>query len=246
MSVTPADTIICEGTSLTLAATGGDTYEWMENGISLQESGDAITVSPGRSTIYTVNIVNNTCGVNKDFVIPVAVKALPVTAITSTNGIDCSHGSAMLLATGGVRYVWDTAIGISNTQIANPVVSPVATTIYHVTITDENNCVTHDSITVPVDLSAGLSVYPMPSAFSPNGDGRNDCFGLKYWGGVSTLEFRIYDRWGRLVFSAQDAGACWDGTFKGVLQPIGSYVYYIKAKTICGEVERKGVVTLVQ
>ena len=245
MSVTPADTTVCEGTPLTLEATGGDTYEWLENGIALRETGNSITVSPDQATIYAVNIANNTCGVNKSFVIPVAVNARPVTAITSTNDIDCSHGSSMLLAIGGTKYVWDSAT-LSNMYIANPIASPTATTTYYVTITDDNNCVNRDSITVSVDLSVGLSVYPMPSAFTPNGDGRNDCFGLKYWGAVKSLEFRIYDRWGTLVFSTQDIGACWDGTFKGVLQPIGSYVYFIKAKTLCGEVERKGVVTLLQ
>lgn len=246
MSVTPADTAICEGTSITLEATGGDTYEWLENGVVLPGSGNSITISPDQVSTYAVNIVNRTCNASKSFVVPVMVNAMPVTAITSTNGIDCSHGSAMLLATGGVKYVWDTVPGISNLQIANPMVSPTETTTYHVTITNENNCVSRDSITVPVDLSAGLSVYPMPSAFTPNGDGKNDCFGLKYWGGVTALEFRIYDRWGVLVFSTQNAGACWDGTFKGVLQPVGAYVYFIKAKTLCGEIERKGVVTLVQ
>ncbi|MCF6402444.1 CshA/CshB family fibrillar adhesin-related protein [Chitinophaga filiformis] len=246
MSVTPGDTAVCEGTSLTLQATGGDTYEWLENGIVLRESGNAITISPDQTTIYSVNIVNNTCGANENFVIPVNVHALPATAVTSTNDIDCSHGSSMLLATGGTSYVWDTVAGISDMQIANPVVAPTTTTTYYVTITDDNKCVNRDSITVSVDLSAGLSVYPMPSAFTPNGDGKNDCFGLKYWGGVRSLAFSIYDRWGTLVFSSQDAGACWDGTFKGVLQPVGSYVYYVKAKTLCGEVERKGVVTLVQ
>ncbi|WP_188133988.1 CshA/CshB family fibrillar adhesin-related protein [Chitinophaga sp. CF418] len=246
MSVTPADTAICKGTPLTLQATGGDTYEWLENGVALRETSNSITVSPDQATTYAVNITNNTCSVNKNFVIPVRVNALPNTAITSTNGIDCSHGSSMLFAIGGTRYVWDSATTISNMQIANPMVSPTETTTYYVTITDDNNCVNRDSITVSVDLSAGLSVYPMPSAFTPNGDGKNDCFGLKYWGGVKALEFRIFDRWGTLVFSTQDAGACWNGTFKGVLQPVGAYVYYIKAKTLCGEIERKGVVTLVQ
>jgi gliding motility-associated-like protein len=152
----------------------------------------------------------------------------------------------MLLATGGTKYVWDAAAGISDTLVANPIVSPTETTTYHVTVTDDNNCVNREEITVSVDLTVALSVYPMPSAFTPNGDGKNDCFGLKYWGNVKTLEFNIYDRWGVLVFSTHNANTCWDGTFKGALQPIGTYLYFIKARTACGDVERKGIVTLVQ
>lgn len=245
-SITPGDTAICVGASLTLQASGGEAYEWLENGVLLGETGSSITVAPDQGTTYSVNIFNNTCGINESFVIPVTVNELPVTALTSTNEIDCSRPSAMLLATGGTKYVWDNAGGISNTQIANPMVSPAVTTTYYVTITDENNCAVRDSITVTADYSVGLSVYPLPSAFSPNGDGKNDCFGLKYWGAIQSLDFKIFDRWGVLVFSAQHAGACWDGTFKGALQPVGSYVYFIRAKTACGEVERKGVVTLVQ
>ncbi|QHS62188.1 T9SS type B sorting domain-containing protein [Chitinophaga agri] len=244
--VTPGDTTICVGASLTLAASGGEAYEWLEDGVPLSETGSSLVVTPDQGTIYSVNILNNACGINENFVIPVTVNELPVTAVTSTNEIDCSRPSAMLLATGGIKYVWDNAGGISNTQIANPMVSPAATTTYYVTITDENNCTARDSVTVLADYTVGLSVYPLPSAFSPNGDGKNDCFGLKYWGAIQTLDFRVYDRWGVLVFSAQQAGACWDGTFKGALQPVGSYVYVIRAKTACGEVERKGVVTLVQ
>ncbi|PSL36117.1 CshA/CshB family fibrillar adhesin-related protein [Chitinophaga ginsengisoli] len=246
MSVTPADTAICEGTPITLQATGGDTYEWLENGIALGETDNSITVLPDQASTYAVNIINNTCRTNKSFVIPVSVNPLPATAITSTNDIDCSHGSSMLFAIGGIKYAWDSVPAISSMAIANPVVSPTQTTTYYVTITDENNCVNRDSITVSVDLSAGLSVYPMPSAFTPNGDGKNDCFGLRYWGGVTELTFMIYDRWGTLVFSTQNTGKCWDGTFKGILQPTGAYVYFIKAKTLCGEVERKGTVTLLQ
>lgn len=246
MSISSADTAICEGSSLQLQATGGDAYQWLENGVVMQETGNSITISPAQTTIYAVNITNNVCNTNGSFVVPVTVHTLPVTAVTRTNDIDCSHGSAMLLATGGTKYVWDAAAGISDTLVANPVVSPIETTTYHVTVTDDNNCVNHDEITVPVDFTVALSVYPMPSAFTPNGDGKNDCFGLKYWGGVKTLEFNIYDRWGVLVFSTHNANTCWDGTFKGALQPIGTYLYFIKAKTACGDVERKGIVTLVQ
>jgi gliding motility-associated-like protein len=88
--------------------------------------------------------------------------------------------------------------------------------------------------------------YNMPNAFTPNNDGRNDCFGLKYWGGVIGLEFNIYNRWGEVIFRSNNTSACWDGSYKGISQPSGTYVYQIKARTACGEVYRKGTVVLVR
>jgi gliding motility-associated-like protein len=246
MTVSPANPAVCEGENAMLTATGGDRYEWREDGQLLSETGGMLFISPARAANYAVTINNTTCGITRTFVVPMTIHSNPVTGISRSNDIDCSHGQAALLATGGVQYVWDDAAGISNTQIANPVVSPRETTTYAVTITDANGCVGQEEITVPVDFATALSVYPMPSAFTPNGDGKNDCFGLKYWGAVTALEFNIYNRWGVLVFSTRDTGTCWDGRYKGELQPSGGYVYSVRAKTVCGDVERKGVVTLIR
>ena len=86
----------------------------------------------------------------------------------------------------------------------------------------------------------------MPNAFSPNNDGHDDCFGLKYWGQISSLELTIYNRWGQLLFMTTDPQGCWDGTYKGVPQPAGGYVYQIKAATACEVAYRKGIVILVR
>ena len=86
----------------------------------------------------------------------------------------------------------------------------------------------------------------VPNAFSPNNDGHDDCFGLKYWGQISSLELTIYNRWGQLLFMTTDPQGCWDGTYKGVPQPAGGYVYQIKAATACEVAYRKGIVILVR
>ena len=78
------------------------------------------------------------------------------------------------------------------------------------------------------------------NAFTPNGDGLNDCFGLKYWGNVPKLEFSIYNRFGERIFYTTDPAKCWNGKYKGVAQNIGFYVYMIKATTSCDTVEKKG------
>jgi gliding motility-associated-like protein len=87
---------------------------------------------------------------------------------------------------------------------------------------------------------------PVPSAFTPNNDGNNDCFGLKYWGSVQSLELAVFNRQGLRVFFTTDPQQCWDGTYKGKAQPAGAYVYQIRATTACGTAYRKGTVILVR
>jgi gliding motility-associated-like protein len=73
-----------------------------------------------------------------------------------------------------------------------------------------------------------LRMY-IPSAFTPNGDGLNDQFGVK-GEGVTDFRIRVYDRWGEVIFESDNAQLQWDGSYKG--QPVqeGTYVYQVSAK----------------
>jgi gliding motility-associated-like protein len=137
---------------------------------------------------------------------------------------------------------------LHNAQIANPLATPPGTTQYFVFITDDRGCNSKDSITVFFKPSAGdQSLYQLPSAFTPNGDGLNDCFGVTRWGGgIVILSFNIYNRWGQQVFSGNSMNICWDGYFKNSRQPSGNYIYKIHATTPCGEVQRKGNFMLIR
>jgi gliding motility-associated-like protein len=125
---------------------------------------------------------------------------------------------------------------------------PVKPTKFTVIGYDNNNCKNTDTITVNVDMNAvNKRLYLMPTAFTPNNDGLNDCFGLKYWGAVIKLNFSIYNRFGeRIFYSTDPAKACWDGTYKGAKQNVGSYVYTIQATTPCDVINRKGTVMILR
>jgi len=90
------------------------------------------------------------------------------------------------------------------------------------------------------------SGYFMPNAFTPNNDGLNDCYGIKFWGVIQELDFGIYNRWGERIFHTSNPNDCWDGTYKGVQQNPDVYVYLITAKTFCGKVFKKGTFTLIR
>lgn len=242
--VIPDTPVVCIGQSVELLAKGGDVYEWYTGNDSLLTSGAVITVAPVYDSLFKVYVKNYTCAIEDTIYVPVKVYNLPVTSLTKSSDIDCAHAEVSLHARGGIYYTWEMASGITNLLSANPVVSPLKTTTYEVTITDGHGCSRLESITVSVDMALAFTRFPLPTAFTPNGDGKNDCFGLKTWGPTTTFEFKVYNRTGYLVFDTRSPYDCWDGTHKGGQLPAGSYVYMIKAKTICGDVVRKGIVVL--
>lgn len=134
---------------------------------------------------------------------------------------------------------------LNNSRIANPVANPTTPTVYTVKGTDANGCVNYDSVKIDI-TEANKSGYFMASAFTPNNDGLNDCYGIKYWGVIQELDFGIYNRWGERIFHTTTPGACWDGTYKGVKQNPDVYVYLITAKTFCGKVFKKGTFALIK
>ncbi|HEV2830777.1 MAG TPA: gliding motility-associated C-terminal domain-containing protein, partial [Hanamia sp.] len=86
----------------------------------------------------------------------------------------------------------------------------------------------------------------LPTAFSPNNDGMNDCFGVKKWGYLTNLEFSIFNRFGERVFFTTDASNCWDGRYKGIPQDAGAFVYIVKANGICGSFNKRGTFVLIR
>lgn len=87
----------------------------------------------------------------------------------------------------------------------------------------------------------------MPTGFTPNNDGLNDCYGIKYWGTILDLEFSIYNRWGERIFFTKNPTDCWDGRYKGLPQDAAVFIYMIKARTTCeGSIFRKGTFTLIR
>jgi len=242
----PALPSICKNDSILLVASGGHLYAWSSDAGAIPGDEAALLVWPDKDQDFQVKITDTICQLTKMLNTHVVVKPLPVTSVTKSNDIDCTLGQATLHASGGYRYLWDPAPYISDLHTADPVVRPLTPTVYHVKVTDRNGCSARDSITVGTDYTAELSKYPVPSAFTPNNDGHNDCFRLKYWGRIISLEMEVFDRWGQRVFVTTNVDDCWDGSYKGVPQPAGAYIYQIRAVTPCGIAYRKGTVYIIR
>jgi gliding motility-associated-like protein len=112
------------------------------------------------------------------------------------------------------------------------------------TVTDRYNCQAKDSIWIAAENCCTVT---FPTAFTPNGDGKNDIFRMIGPGNQKLSVFRIVNRWGQTVFETLDANRGWDGTSGGVPQDMGVYHYYVKYLCADGQYyEHKGEVTLIR
>lgn len=111
------------------------------------------------------------------------------------------------------------------------IVAPIETTVYRIYVVANNGCRAEDKVTIWVDSRQAVYV---PNAFSPNGDGTNDRLVLYAGPEIARVKyFRIFDRWGNLVFYAEgfppnDPAFAWDGSFKG--QPLNPAVFVWQAE----------------
>jgi gliding motility-associated-like protein len=117
-----------------------------------------------------------------------------------------------------------------------------------ITLSSNDNYITQGVLQpiIKIDADPCKILQFIPNAFTPNGDGINDCFGVSQWPFTSSFELSIYTRWGQLVFKTTDINGCWDGKFGGRDQGIGGFVYMIKAVTTCGPVFLQGSFALLR
>lgn len=149
-----------------------------------------------------------------------------------------------LQASGGGNYTWSPSSGLDNPFIANPVATLNSDISYVVTATTVLGCATKDTINLKV--LKGPEIY-IPTAFTPNGDGLNDRFKIFPVGITNIRFFRIYNRWGQVVYSSENSAQGWDGTMNGIAQPAGTYTWVVAGKTINDvSVKKSGTVVLIR
>lgn len=237
---------ICKDSSTQLNAIGGDIYSWSPTTHLNNPLIPNPVASPSATTTYSVTITDTLCNNSSTLSTTVSVLPLPAVRASKSNDIDCSFPQSRLTATGATQYVWTPAASLDNPLSTSPVATPVVTTKYFVQGTDIDGCTNTDSIQVIVSAT-NKGGYLMPTAFTPNNDGLNDCYGIKYWGVIEELEFSIYNRWGERIFFTRNPGECWDGRYKGIPQDPAVFIYMIKARTTCeNNIFRKGTFTLIR
>lgn len=239
------DTNICYGDKIQLRGGGGAFYQWFP-GTGLSDSAIASPIaSPRDTTIYTLT-VRDTLGCPKPVDTSILVGVIPpVPAFAGNDTIITTGETFQLHATGGNDYLWSPSTGLSDPNISDPVVNGNKDIEYVVKVTQEpEGCFAYDSIHVRYII--GPDIY-VPSAFTPNGDGMNDIFRPIPVGITHIDYFRVYNRWGQMVFQTTQYMKGWDGTFHGKPCDEGGYVWMVRGEDEKGRsIEKKGTVLLIR
>ncbi len=209
-------------------------YTWSHNAALNQPSADLLAAGA-----YTVTISDGQC----TQIISASVTEIegPVAGFhPSSLVVDPDAGAILFsdLSTGAIGWMYDFGDGSTST-LQNPEYQYSLPGVYLVMqlVYDSYGCL--DSAFQEITVNEGFALY-IPSAFSPNGDGRNDFFTLSGYGiDPNTFCIDIYDRWGRIVFRSTDINAQWDGQLH-LAQDVddvaqGVYSYHVRLKTMSGK-----------
>ncbi len=229
------DTIICSGTQITLTATttvNVTSYLWQNGSTDPQLSVN----QPGLYWLETTNV----CGSSRDSIL--VTQQFPATLELGPSREVCQYDTLHLknfLDATGYSYTW------SDNTTGKIMIIP-GPGKYWVSVT--NNCGrVSDTIIVLRKIDGCECSLFVPSAFTPNSDGKNEL--IKVLSTCPTTgELLIYNRWGQLVFQTDDLQKGWNGVYNNVQQMAGVYVYYVTYKYVFrpGSFTKKGTLVLIR
>lgn len=244
--VSPQNAGVCKGKTVTITAKGGTKYYWEPSTGLSSNNMASVTFNGDESTNYSVTITDTVCNISDTLPVNINVRQLPNIVALKSNDLTCNKGSAQLKAMGALSYKWTPDIYIDNILTDTPYVSPNTKMEYTVIGTDSFGCTNSAKIVVDVIADGGV-FYMMPDAFTPNGDGNNDCYKIRASFTPSFFELQIYNRWGNRVFNTTNINDCWNGNLNGKPAEVGTYYYFIRYKTpVCGETFKKGSIHLLR
>ena len=263
--ITTYNAFICPGdATATLKATSGDanaTIRWYADAAAttLLSTGSLLTVPANTNVIYYATATDNNAGC-ATITIPVLIKKYPqlaapvvtVGAITSTSvtfnwgdvdgatgyQVSTDNGQTFITPSSGSAGLSHTITGLQPGQKVSIVVQALGSSVCQLSTSSS-------AVTAIVQYPQEDLIY-VANAFTPNGDGNNDVVYV-HSQNIKSMAFYIYDQWGEMLFESTSQAVGWDGTYKGKQQPVGVYVYYLKAVMNDGhQLTKKGTITLLK
>jgi gliding motility-associated-like protein len=205
------------------------TYSWSPpDGLSSPNSQSTTASSSVSPVNYSLSVTDiNGCfnSTSKNVYIQLA----PLNVIWDTTVIIGQQIPVNGYAGTNFSYTWTPPTHLSCTNCIYPISTATSNITYTLQIEDNLGCFKATNIfDIKVEPKATVDV---PSAFTPNGDGINDIIYVDGWGIKKLNYFRIYNRWGQLLFESTDINVGWNGFFDGVPQNMETYVYQVSVDT---------------
>lgn len=244
------DAAICFEKNMQLNGSGGLFYWWYPSSY-LNNARIATPVAqrlPGTIT-YALHVTdaNGCVSLKSDTVIITVARPAVLNAGRDTTlaiGQPMQMFATDVNNTGFTQYQWSPAYGLNNPFTANPVTVLDRDMHYYVTASNAIGCTATDDIKIKV--YQGPEIY-VPNAFTPDGNGSNDILRAMPVGIKNFRYFRIYNRWGQIVFNTNSPLNGWDGKVAGALPQTGTYIWMAEGVDYKGNiVQRKGSVTIVR
>lgn len=167
----------------------------------------------------------------------------PSPTVSADGPVIVLEGSQVILkaqASGhNLSYKWYPSTGLNHDDVLNPTVTLTETTDYSLMVTSEEGCSSTASVTVKV-----LKYLVIPNAFTPNGDGKNDLWEIKYLGDYPNNTVDVFNRYGEKIYSSMGYTIPWDGRYKGSYLSTGTYYYIINPKN--GRKAVSGSITIIR
>ncbi|MEY4927890.1 MAG: hypothetical protein RI894_2326, partial [Bacteroidota bacterium] len=256
--VVTSDVTICAGDSIKLLATGAaNFFAWTPaTNISNPSSSNPMVYPTQTTTYVVVASLGGNCATASATAV-VNVNQSPSISISPRGGSYFKGKPVQItLTTNGVSptYIWtslgnDAPQALSCYNCYNPVFrsdSDQPAYNYQVVVTDANGCSSKSPLNLRLRTQCDPEQIFVPNAFSPNGDGQNDVLYVRGSAINGLTVFRVFDRWGNLMFETNDINKGWDGTYNGKPVNPDVYVYYVEAPCVVGgdSLFRKGNVTV--
>ena len=222
------DTTLCESSSYVLYAYNANASYMWQDGSSLPQ---LTVVTQG---VYQVTVNLDGCTAADT----VNINYLPKPFFTLGNDTVLCQGTTIALQPHinvASQYFWQDGTTQSYYVIKE-------TGVY--TLTATNIC---GSATDNIIVKPGLCNIILPNTFTPNNDGLNDVFRIKYPFSVKSFALSVFNRFGQQIFGTTDINKGWDGSYKGIPQPVGTYVWLIQLTDTKGITQNyKGLITLLR
>ncbi len=241
------DTIICPGSEIIIYTETFDNISWSPDEFINNVNISNPTVSPEYDIAYYVEVVDENNCKNNDSVSVKIQKVPEITLLPETDTINAGDTIfTYLLATqDNLTYNWTPMTYISCFNCPEPYIYPEKSGRYTLTVQDSLGCF-RNHYYIDIVIKEEYS-FDLPKAFTPMGHESNQVVYVRGQGIKNLLQFRIYNRWGVEVFYTDDINEGWDGYYKGELQNIDTYIYFVEIEMIDGKIlTKKGNILLMK
>lgn len=254
---------VCPGTNAVLTINNpqaGYTYEWytVATGGTPLASGTSYTVTgvAANTTIYAAVISSSGCpGGSRGAGVITIIPQLAAPVVTLTNAsfsaltfqwtsisgatgyqISIDGGASWQVPSSGASGLTHTINGLAGNTTVTIQVRALGT----------SPCETSNPSAAVSGTTLSSKEIFVPNVFTPNNDGRNDVLYV-YGNYVASIQFRVFNQWGQLIFQSENISNGWNGTHKGQQQPVGVYAYVLKVVLQDGTIiNKKGSINLIR